>query len=179
MLASYFVATLLYSIVLKRIVLVDVMALAGLYTLRVLGGGAAVAIMPSFWLLAFSMFLFLSLALVKRGAELEEIDDSGIAPIRRGYARADLEQLKAMGVASGYMSVLVIALYINSEEVLQNYSTPEVLWLICPLLLYWVSRLWLKTGRGQMHHDPLVFAIRDPMSRVLGAVILLTLLAAS
>lgn len=179
LLASYYVATLFYSIVLKRIVLVDVFALAGLFSLRVLAGGAAVSIMPSFWLLAFSMFIFLSLALVKRGAELEEVSEDGIAPLGRGYTRNDLEQLKAMGVASGYMSVLVIALYINSDEVLLNYSRPQVLWLVCPLLLYWVSRLWLKTGRGQMHHDPLVFAIRDPISRLFGVLILLTLLAAS
>ena len=178
LLASYYMATLLYSIFLKRIALVDVLTLAGLYTLRVLAGGAAVMIMPSFWLLALSMFLFLSLALVKRGAELQDLDGAGIAPIGRSYGHSDLELLKTMGVASGYMAVLVVALYINSEEVLQNYSRPQMLWLVCPLLLYWVSRLWLKTGRSQMHHDPLVFAIKDPISQILGVLILASVLLA-
>jgi 4-hydroxybenzoate polyprenyltransferase len=179
LLAGYVLITLLYSLALKRIVLVDVLTLAGLYTLRVIAGGAAVSVVPSFWLLAFSMFLFLSLALIKRSAELASHADTAHGPVRRGYGRADLDHLRTMGVASGYLSVLVVALYINSEEVLENYSFPQALWLVCPLLLYWVSRLWLKTGRGEMHHDPLIFAIRDPISQCLAALMFLAVLIAA
>jgi len=179
-LLAYFLATCAYSFYLKRIVLVDVVILAGLYTLRVIAGAAAIRVEPSFWLLAFSMFLFFSLALVKRSAELT-VQNRNNKPITegRGYRTADHEYLHSMGTASGYLAVLVIALYINSPQVTQLYSEPRALWLLCPLLLYWTSRMWLKAGRGEMHDDPLVFSALDPVSQKIlalcGAAILLAI----
>jgi 4-hydroxybenzoate polyprenyltransferase len=175
-LGLYYVSTLAYSVWLKRVVLVDVMLLAGLYTLRVLAGAAAIAVAPSFWLLAFSIFLFLSLALAKRHAELKALLTQGKdKPLRRGYAASDLEALISLGSASGYMAVLVLALYINSSEVQVLYRYPQAIWLLCPLLLYWISRVWIGAHRGKLHEDPVVFALRDGVSRwlmVIAAAIL-------
>jgi 4-hydroxybenzoate polyprenyltransferase len=175
-LGLYYVSTLAYSVWLKRVVLVDVMLLAGLYTLRVLAGAAAIAVVPSFWLLAFSIFLFLSLALAKRHAELKALLTQGKdKPLRRGYSASDLEALISLGSASGYMAVLVLALYINSSEVQVLYRYPQAIWLLCPLLLYWISRVWLGAHRGKLHEDPVVFALRDSVSRwlmVIAAAIL-------
>lgn len=177
LLALYLLSTLSYSLYLKKLVLVDVITLAGLYTLRVIAGGAAVAVDVSFWLLAFSMFVFLSLALVKRAAELQTGTTSGKVK-GRGYTIDDLEPLRTMGITAGYLSVLVIALYINSDDVVLYYERPEILWLICPVLLFWVSRLWIGTSRGEMHHDPLVYAVKDRISQLAGIVIALTVLLA-
>jgi 4-hydroxybenzoate polyprenyltransferase/phosphoserine phosphatase len=164
-LAFYYVTTLAYSLWLKAKVLVDVFVLAGLYTLRILAGAAAVAITPSFWLLALSMFLFLSLAMVKRYAELLSMRDVGRSAAKgRGYIVVDLTTVQSFGAASGYLAVMVLALYINSEEVRVQYRHPEAIWLLCPLILYWVSRMWQRAGRGEMHDDPLVFAIKDRIS---------------
>src|SRR5581483_8528657 len=138
-------------------------------TLRILAGGAAVRIFPSFWLLAFSMFLFLSLAMVKRCAELlRMIEANKVSTKGRGYHVDDLQVLQHLGGASGYLSVLVLALYINSSNGQQLYRHPEALWLLCPLLLYWISRVWIVCHRGAMHDDPVVFALRDRSSRWLG-----------
>ena len=162
-LALYFAAALLYSLRLKRSAVLDVLVLAGLYTLRLLAGAAAVSVPASFWLLAFSMFLFLSLALVKRVGELGNLPADGSAA-GRGYRRDDLPVLLALGTASGYTAVMVFALYINSSTSELLYRHPRALWLLCPLLLFWVSRVWLVTHRGEMHDDPIVFAFRDPVS---------------
>lgn len=165
-LALYYVSTLTYSLWLKRVVLVDVLLLAGLYTTRVLAGAAAVEIIPSFWLLAFSMFLFLSLALAKRYTELMVMHEHGTETTRgRGYQSSDLGALLSLGTAGGYMAVLVLALYINSPEVGKLYKRPEAIWLLCPLLLYWISRMWLGANRGKLHDDPVVFALKDHVSR--------------
>jgi 4-hydroxybenzoate polyprenyltransferase/phosphoserine phosphatase len=170
-LSVYYAVTLAYSLRLKRVILIDVLVLAGLYTLRVIAGGAATGLGPSFWLLAFSMFLFLSLALVKRYSELllVQAQEQEIAA-GRGYQVVDLETLAHFGVASGYASVLVLALYIDSAAVDTLYRYPEVLWLICPLFLYWISRVWLLTRRDMMHEDPILFAIEDRRSHWLFAV---------
>ena len=177
-LAAYYASTLAYSFWLKQKVLVDVFLLAGLYTLRVIAGGAAVAITPSFWLLAFSMFLFLSLAMLKRYTELRSLQERNETRVGgRGYEQVDLATIAGLGHTSGYMSVLVLALYINSDAVLLLYRVPEIIWLLCPLVLYWVSRMWQRAGRGEMHDDPIVFAIKDHISRYVvgaGAVILLS-----
>lgn len=166
-LLAYLLATTAYSFFLKRFALIDVLALAGLYTLRIIAGGAAVGITPTQWLLAFSMFLFLSLALVKRFSELYETRESNHeAASGRGYYASDLEQIASLGGASGYMSVLVLALYINSHDVVALYSHPNLLWLVCAVLLYWISRVWLLAHRGKMHEDPIVFAIRDRASHL-------------
>lgn len=178
-LGIYWVSTTAYTFFLKRYALIDVITLAGLYTLRVLGGAAAIAVVPSFWILAFSMFIFFSLALAKRYAELHAmraLDREGAKG--RGYQVADLSTVQLMGVASGYLAVLVMALYLNSPEIIERYGHVQLLWGVCPLLMLWVSRVWLKAARGEMADDPLVFAVRDRMSRyVLAATVAVILMA--
>ncbi len=170
-LALYYGITLAYSLRLKRSALVDVLTLAGLYTIRIIAGGAAVTVELSFWLLAFSMFLFLSLALVKRFTELltlqqqDRSESSG-----RGYTTTDLESLSQFGSASAYMAVLVLSLYINSEDVQTLYSHPELIWLLCPILLYMIMRVWLLARRDELHEDPVVFVIEDRRSQVLAVI---------
>jgi len=179
-LAVYFASTLAYSLWLKGKVMADVLLLAALYTLRILAGAAAVAIELSFWLLAFSMFLFLSLAMVKRHAELLDLKNSGNASTQgRGYMVMDLATVQSQGAAAGYCAVLVLALYINSDDVRVNYAHPQAIWLLCPLLLYWISRMWQKAGLGVMHDDPLIFALKDPVSRCVGVAGAIAVLAAS
>lgn len=171
-LVVYLVVTVAYSFSLKREALVDVIALAGLYTLRIIAGALVVGALPSFWLLAFSMFLFFSLALVKRYAEVVTLE--GGAMPGRGYSGSDLEVIRALGTGSAIVSALVLALYINGETAKDLYSRPAFLWLLCPLVLYWLSRVWLLAGRGQMHDDPLIFALQDRASwvvAVMGAIV--------
>lgn len=178
-LGIYWVSTTAYTFFLKRYALIDVVTLAGLYTLRVLGGAAAIAVVPSFWILAFSMFIFFSLALAKRYAELHamrELDREGAQG--RGYQVVDLSTVQLMGVASGYLAVLVMALYLNSPEIIERYGHVQLLWGVCPLLMLWVSRVWLKAARGEMTDDPLVFAVRDRMSRYVLAATVVVILAA-
>jgi 4-hydroxybenzoate polyprenyltransferase len=172
----YFTVAAAYSFRLKKMVLVDVFLLASFYTLRIIAGGIAVVVPLSVWLLAFSMFLFLSLAFIKRYAELvimRSVD--GDHAKARSYELSDVELLVSMGIASGYAAVLVLSLYIASGSVKLLYSTHQVLWLVCPLLLYWIGYLWLIAHRGKMIDDPLVFAMRNQTSRIL---ILLMLAAA-
>jgi len=163
--AFYFAITLSYSLFLKRQPVVDVLTLAGLYTLRVIAGGAALMLPLSAWLLAFSMFLFLCLALVKRHTELKARLDAGKAdPKGRGYRLEDIPVLGALAGAAGYAAVVVLALYVNSPAVTELYARPAGLWLVCVLLLFWVSRILLITHRGDMHDDPVVFALKDRTS---------------
>jgi 4-hydroxybenzoate polyprenyltransferase/phosphoserine phosphatase len=171
-LAVYYLLTLAYSISLKRRIMADVIVLAALYTLRVIAGTFAFAASLTFWLLTFCMFIFLSLALVKRYAELREAAAAGEPgrPRGRGYTPGDLEMIAAMGAASGYLSVMVLALYIQDQATVALYRYPSVIWLACPLLLYWISRTWLITHRGQMHEDPVLFAIKDRVSLLVGAL---------
>jgi 4-hydroxybenzoate polyprenyltransferase len=178
-LAFYMVLTSLYSFWLKRQVLVDVMLLAGLYTLRIIAGSAATAIVPSFWLLAFSMFVFLSLAIVKRHQELHQAQDQGALLAGRGYLPTDLPVLMALGAGSGLMSVMVLALYIDSPIVAQSYAEPVWLWLVPPAMLYWIGRLWVKAQRGQIHDDPVVFAARDRQSQIVALLIAIVAYAAT
>ena len=171
-LVAYFISSLSYSFFFKSVAILDVCILASLFTLRIIGGCVVINAEWSFWLLAFSMFFFLSLALAKRVSELENIKrEKGSFPIGRGYQVIDLPILTNAGVSSGLLSILVVALYINSNKVEKMYQYPEILWLICPLLLYWIVRVWMITARGKMHEDPVLFAIRDRVS-------LLTLLLA-
>ena len=167
----YYVVTLAYSLRLKQVPLLDVLALAGLYGLRVLAGGFAAHVPVTDWLIMFSIFLFLSLAFAKRSTEIRanraaENDQLG----GRGYRSGDAELVSSMGVASGYLSVLVLAMYISHPSVTLLYSRPQVLWLACPVLLYWISRVWLLVHRGAMDDDPIWFALRDGQS---GIVVLL------
>jgi len=170
---TYFALNIAYSLFVRGVVVLDVIFLAGLYTMRILAGSAAVSIWPSHWLLAFSTFLFFSLALVKRYGELaimKRLD--GDQARARGYELTDGELLSAMGVASGYLAVLVLALYINSEKAPVLYSRYQLMWFLCPLLLYWISRIWLIAHRGRMPDDPVDFTLRDRPSWVVGALML-------
>lgn len=169
-LACYFALTTVYSFGLKKVALIDVLTLAALYTLRIVAGGAAVQVELSFWLLSFSVFLFYSLAIVKRYTELRvmgEVGESGTHG--RDYRLDDSDTLNSLGAASGYLAVLVLALYINSPDVERLYGTPELLWLLCPLVLFWISRIWLLAGRGEMRDDPMQYAVTDPISYLVGA----------
>ncbi|MFM0178355.1 UbiA family prenyltransferase [Paraburkholderia aspalathi] len=162
---GYYALTLAYSMYLKRQVMVDVVVLAMLYTIRIIAGTAAVDAQLTFWLLAFSMFIFLSLALVKRYAELHSMKERGLVKTRgRGYVASDLSLISSLGTSSGYLAVLVLALYIQDAKTASMYRHPQVIWLACPLLLYWVSRTWIIAHRGLMHDDPIVFAARDRVS---------------
>lgn len=175
-LGLYVLLTTGYSWFLRQVPLLDVFCLAALYTLRLIGGHEATGVAYSSWLLVFSMFIFLSLALVKRFVELRSADPGEGAGLHgRGYAAGDLELVTALGSSSGFIAVLVLALYVNSREVLELYRHPLVLLLICPLLLYWVSRIWLLAHRGNMHDDPVVFALRDPVSYVIGGLTLIVI----
>jgi 4-hydroxybenzoate polyprenyltransferase len=175
----YLLGTTWYSVLPKRYVLIDVVALVGLYTVRLFAGAVPIGITLSFWLMAFSTFVFFSLAPVKQCSELIALREAGRARSQgRDYQSADLAYLIAMGIASGYASVLVLALFINSPDVALRYTHPQLLWFICALLLYWLSRLWIKTGRNEMHDDPIVFTLHDRGSRyVIGAAIVAVVLA--
>jgi 4-hydroxybenzoate polyprenyltransferase len=179
MLWIYAALTATYSFSVRRVVLLDVIFLAGLYTMRVMAGAVAISVWPTQWLLAFSTFLFLSLALVKRYGELvimKRLD--GEQAHSRSYELSDSELLAAMGSASGYAAVLVLALYIESDIAHDIYGRPRLIWFLCPLMLYWISHIWLIAHRGKMPGDPLVFATRDRVSRILiGLMIAITLIA--
>lgn len=176
-LLCYFLMTVAYSFLLKRQVIVDVMLLAALYSMRVIAGSAATDIKPSFWLLALSMFAFLQLALVKRYSELHAAAQSSKPLAGRGYVPADLPVVLALGSSSGMVSVLILAMYTQAEIVPEMYSSPEWLWMAPLLMLYWTSRLWMKTVRGEVDEDPLLFAARDWQSLIvvmfMGAAFLL------
>lgn len=171
-LAGYYILTLAYSLALKRYMAIDVIALALLYTVRIIAGAAAFGLPLTFWILAFSMFMFLSLALVKRYAELWEARSKGRTEKTRGrgYYPDDLEMISSMGASSGYLAVMVLALYIHDRATMALYSHPQLIWLACPILLFWITRVWMLTHRGQMHDDPVVFAVRDRVSLVVGAL---------
>ncbi len=178
-LGTYYALTCAYSFVLKGMVLVDALALAGLYTLRIIGGSAAVEVPLSFWLLLFSVFLFLSLAFVKRFAELDALRrQNRLRAAGRGYHVEDLPLLQSLGTAAGYLSVLVLALYINSPAIEALYRQPKVIWTLCVLMLYWVSRVWMMAQRGLMHDDPVVFALKDRQSLAIGLVAAVTVVLA-
>lgn len=169
-LAVYYAATLAYSFGLKRLVMIDVLALAGLYTIRIVAGAAATTIALSFWLLMFAIFIFLSLALVKRYAELHVMREEGkLSAKGRGYQVDDIALLQNLGASSGYLSILVLALYLNSPDIAVMYRHPKLVWALVPIMLYWISRIWMLTHRGKMHDDPLVYALKDKVSLLTGA----------
>jgi 4-hydroxybenzoate polyprenyltransferase len=179
MLLLYVVLTSAYSWKLKRIVLVDVLMLSLLYTLRIIAGAVAIGVPTSSWLLAFSVFTFFSLALVKRCSELVSLAQEGKALARgRDYGVGDLAVLWPLGVGAAMCSVVVFGLFISAPETQARYATPELLWFIAVGLIYWMSRVWIKTSRGEMHDDPLVFAVRDRGSGVTMLGIVLTTLVA-
>ncbi|MBC8124738.1 MAG: UbiA family prenyltransferase [Candidatus Kapabacteria bacterium] len=179
-LGLYAVVTTAYSFVLKRMVLVDVIALAGLYSLRMAAGGAAAEIAVSTWLLGFSLFLFMSLAFLKRYTELlDTIERDGRVVSGRGYHAGDADFVLVAGASLGFVAVLVFTLYVNGPQVQALYTRPYLMWLIAPCLVYWLSNLWLTAHRGGMHDDPIVFAARDKSSWAVGAAIALIAVAAS
>lgn len=179
-LGAYYLVTLAYSFGLKKLVMIDVLTLAGLYTVRIVAGAAATAIPLSFWLLLFAIFIFLSLAIVKRYAELHAMRERGqLKASGRGYQVEDLGLLQSLGGASGYISILVLALYVNSPDIAVLYAHPKLVWVLCPIMLYWVSRVWMQTHRGHMHDDPLVFALKDRVSLLTGLAAAVVLVLAT
>ena len=163
-LSAYVLASLAYCLGLKRIALIDVMLLAGLYVLRVAAGAAAISVSLSFWLTGFTLFLFLSLALLKRVIELKDLARGYIETSQRAYQQMDLPLLIGLGTAAAMGAAVVLVLYFNSPEMPLHYSHPKRLSLLLPVVLYSMSRLWLIALRGQMHSDPVVHALRDPAS---------------
>lgn len=168
-LTAYSVLTSLYSFYLKRVLLLDVICLAALYTLRIFAGGGAAEVPVSKWLLTFSLFFFFGLAMAKRYVELEKTSAEGKLS-GRSYNREDRQPVMMTGIGSGYLSLLVIALYITSSDVALIYRSAERLWFLLPLMLYWISRIWIFAARGTLHDDPVVFAIKDRVSYVVLAL---------
>ena len=176
----YFLLTCAYSWGLKLVVLIDCLVLAMLYTVRIIAGAAAAGIALSFWLLAFSVFLFLSLAFVKRYAELKTHADDGRDHAHgRGYWISDAPLVQSLGITSGYAAVVVLALYLNSDAVVKLYQQPVVMWSAVPVMLFWISWMWMKAHRGEMHDDPLLFAVRDKASLLSGCAFALVLFVAT
>jgi len=182
-LALYTATTLGYSFLFKRLQTVDTVVLASLYTVRILAGAAVIAVYPSYWLLAFSMFVFLCLALVKRISEIcrKQLEiESAEEQIRgRGYYVTDLQALISLASSAGMVSILVFAMYVNSAEVVAMYSTPMALWLACPIFAYWIIRILIMASRGEIDEDPIAFAIKDKRSWITGFALALVLAAAS
>ncbi|HEV8146624.1 MAG TPA: UbiA family prenyltransferase [Bryobacteraceae bacterium] len=179
-LIAYCAITLIYSLWLKTKALMDVFVLAALYTLRVVGGGVACGIELSSWLLSFSMFTFLSLGFCKRAAELHNLAGRGEdAAQGRGYRSTDLPQINAFGVASGFLATLVLTLYMNSDQIRVLYARPWLVWLLFPLMLYWITRMWILCWRGEMNEDPVWFAVRDPATWLIVAASGVVLYAAA
>lgn len=180
-LGTYYVLTIAYSRFLKSQMGVDTIVLAGLYTLRIVAGSLACGLMPTFWILAFSMFLFLSLAMVKRYAELMDARTKGETQQTRGrgYYPSDLEIIATLGSTAGYLAVLVLALYIQDPRTIMMYRMHQLIWLACPILLFWVSRIWMITHRGQMHDDPVLYAVKDRVSLITGALFAAVFMLAS
>lgn len=179
-LGVYLALTTAYSFWLKRKLLVDVILLAGLYTQRIIAGAAAVDVDLTMWLLAFSMFFFLSLAFAKRYSELTQVEDAGEARISgRGYEVRDLRVIESIGPSSGYLAVLVFCNYLNDAHVRELYAHPKILWGVAPVLLYWITRVWFIARRRHLHDDPIIFAIRDRRSHVCGILVTAIVIIAS
>lgn len=170
---AYYLLTTAYSLNLKRRIIIDICVLAGLYTARIIAGGVATDIPLSVWLLAFSVFFFLSLAAVKRQAELIDSADRGsLKASGRGYHVDDLPIISMIAIGAGYVSVLVMTLYVNSPAVVELYAHPETLWGVCAVLLYWITRTVMVAHRGRMHDDPVVYAAKDRISQMCLLIIL-------
>lgn len=175
---AYVVVSLAYTLWLKRFAVLDVIVLASLYTLRVFAGALAIDVEVSHWLLAFSTFIFLSLALAKRHAEIAALAEDGAAP-GRGYRAGDREIVAMFGAASGFMAVVILSLYVSSGDVGRLYRHPAMLWFLLPVMLFWIARVWLLAWRRELHEDPIVFALRDPASYAAGALCAAAVLAAT
>lgn len=178
LLGLYLVLTLLYSFWLKRVVLVDILLLSILYAIRIFAGAAAIVVPVSSWLTAFALFFFLGLACVKRFVELARLPANTPAA-GRGYVKRDHELIAQLGLISGLLSVVILALYISSPEIHALYQSPLLLWLIIPLLVFWISRIWFLAHRGEIDEDPTTFALKDTVSYVVGGAVLITVLIAT
>jgi len=176
-LPAYLIGTIAYSLWLKRVVIADVCALSLLYVLRIVAGAGAIDVPISPWLLAFAGFVFLSLAMVKRVVEYQQRGDA--AADSRPYLRDDLPTLEMAGIGSALCSVLVLALYTQSDDVRRLYAEPDLVFLLCPIMLYWLLRVWLRTRRQQLPGDPVLFAIKDAVSWLCAGLMLLVMLWAS
>lgn len=177
---AYVAITLAYSLYLKKKLMVDVIVLGSLYALRVFSGGVAAGVEISPWLLAFSIFFFLSLAFVKRYSDLASMPADNTRKLGgRGYFSQDLDLIRVLGPLAGYMAVMVLALYVNSPQVVSLYSSPEWLWMMCLCMLYWISRVWFLAHRGQMPEDPVIFALTDWISLLAGFVTVIFILLAT
>lgn len=165
LLAGYLVFSTFYTLHAKTLLVVDLVLLAAFYVSRIFAGSLATGILVSFWLNLFSLFLFFGLATLKRCAELQRTARSGATPnSRRAYRHDDLLPLSILGSASHLIAVLVVGLYIHNPDVARLYASPQLLWLICPIVLAWGARLWLLSGRGEIEEDPIAFALRDRWS---------------
>jgi len=179
-LCAYFLINAAYSTVLKRRLMVDVICLALLYTIRIIAGHTAAQIKYSTWLLAFALFFFFSLAMIKRFSELLGLRANGQGVVKgRGYLAGDLEPVAMLGISSGSLAVLVLVLYVTSAEVRALYRHPELLLLMAPVMLYWLGRIWTIAHRGQVHEDPVIFALRDKASYAAGALCVAIMIAAT
>jgi 4-hydroxybenzoate polyprenyltransferase len=174
----YFVLTMAYSLRLKRHSIIDICTLAALYTIRIVAGAVAIGVFLSVWLLAFSMFTFFALAAAKRLGELSDADAAGRTVTRRGYTVEDRRILSQMAVSAGYVGVLVLALYIDEPEVQDRFGAHRMFWGVCALLIFWISRLVLVANRGEMDDDPLIWALKDPVSRATGVIVAALIAAA-
>jgi len=179
---AYLLLAGVYSLWAKGQAVLDVLLLAGLYVLRIIAGGVATDVPPSPWLLAFALFIFLSLAFGKRYAELKRLHTAhGDKALGRGYRVEDLSLIGSAGLVSGYLAVLVFCLYINSEQMLELYrgGLPQALWLVVPLLVYWITRLWLLAYRGELIDDPVFFALTDGVTWLVGVLMIVVVLIAA
>lgn len=176
---AYFILTLAYSFGLKAIVLIDVLILGGLYTFRLIAGVVAINVDFSYWLIVFSFFVFMSLAMIKRFTELKNMQSRNETVMtHRGYEVSDTGLLLIMGVVSSYIAVLVVALYIHDPLIVTKYTSPVWLWLVIPAMTYWLSRIWMIANRGNLTEDPVLFALKDRVSYVVVLVCLASVLLA-
>jgi 4-hydroxybenzoate polyprenyltransferase len=171
----YMATTTAYSVALKKQPVTDVFVLAGLYILRIVAGGVATSTPLSSWFLAFALFLFLSLALLKRYVELISTDHWLAG---RGYGPLDAPWIQAIGTSAGYAAVVVLALYVSAPDVAALYTRSEPLWLLCPLMLFWMTRLWFRASRRLVDDDPVVETLRDPVSYLVAVAAAVAVLAA-
>ena len=167
LIVSYFIISNLYTFFLKKYVIVDLLILSSLYTIRIIGGGFITGISVSIWLLSFSIFFFLSLAAIKRQVEIINFKKNKKVKIAgRGYIVSDQKIINMISICSGYISILVLVLYINSPQVISLYSSPDILWGVCLIMLFWISRIMLMSSRKKIEDDPIVYAIKDKISYI-------------
>lgn len=169
--SAYVLFNAVYTYWAKRKILLDTIFLAGLFTIRIIAGVAVTGELPSFWLLAFSMFVFASLAMLKRYTEIDQRPvEQLVSHSTRAYIPDDKIMLAIMGIANGFLSILVLAFYLNSDDVVIVFTTPVLLWFICPLFMYWIGRIWMLAARGFVRDDPVLFALKDGVTLVVAGL---------